>query len=182
MKAVWLRLAGYTNNGAMPEPGFDGTETDLSAGGEFWLRVMDPGPPAISIFTIDMYTLTDNEPNNPNNVGRSSTTNGLGIWLKWQFEPGPVQLGGAELHAFDLVGSGPTSGRFELLGTGTDSYAGGAAYNGNQPGAISTPGEQPPVFLNGDRVFMIEFEAVPEPSSLTLVALGCLALRRRSDG
>ena len=81
------------------------------------------------------------------------------------------------MFAFDFGSVGPQNRRFEWLGTNTDVYSGGSAYNDGLPTSSVT--DRTRNLLTGDRVFMVEIAAVPEPSSLTLAAIALLALRRR---
>jgi hypothetical protein len=180
VQSIWLRMAGYTNNGFMPEPGFNGTDTDFSAGGVFLLRVRDLEPFGGHLL-IEPYLLTGTEANNPNPVRRSSTTNGPGTWMRLALSSGAVDLAPNHLYSFDVTSTAAENRLFEWLGTSNDTYAGGSAYNGTQLGFGSSPTEQAVNPLQGDRVFMVQMSLIPEPGGAALAALGSLALvfRRR---
>jgi hypothetical protein len=170
--AIWIKVVGYTNNGAMPETGHTGTHTDFGLNGAFRLRVYDIGRGGFN--AVPSYPLTGTEPNNPAPHGIVSSENGPGTWLRFQLPPHSVILGSNDEFAFDIGSVGPENRRFEWLGTNEDVYPGGSAYNGALPTAdLGDPTRNP---LAGDRVFLIELFAVPEPSGLTLTALCGLAL------
>jgi len=179
LQSLWLQIAGYTNNGAMPEPGFNGTETDFSVGGVFTFRIRDPSPTGGLLLT-GSYAMTGNEPNNPNPAGRLSTTNGPGTWMKFVFS-GSTNLLPDKEYAFDVVSAGAANRLFEWLGTRDDVYAGGSAYNGTQLGLGSSLTERTTNPLVGDRVFMVQMVLVPEPGTAALGVVSALTLlvRRR---
>jgi hypothetical protein len=178
LQSIWIRIAGYTDNGSMPETGFNGTDTDFSAGGAFTVRVLDAQTGGSGVMAAQSYILTGTELNNPNPTGRSSTTNGPGTWMK--IDPsGSVRFGPDHLYGFDISSTGEDNRLFEWLGTSSDAYAAGSAYNGTQLGFGSSNFETTRNPLTGDRVFMVQMTLIPEPSGLGLAALGSLALMAR---
>jgi hypothetical protein len=166
--ALWLRMVGYTDNGTMPEPGYNGTDEDFSAGGEFTVRVFNPTFPGLSIRDVETYALTGAEPNNPAVNGLVTNDNGAGYWMKFALST-PPRLSEGELFAFDIASTATANRRFEWLGTRENvfgGFAGGEAFNGD--GSTTHA-------LAGDRVFLVELELVPEPHGFALAALVSLA-------
>jgi hypothetical protein len=165
----------------MPETGFNGTETDFSAGGAITVRVLDAQTGGSGVMLAQSYNLTGTELNNPNPTGRSSTTNGPGTWMRIRFSGG-TSFGPGQLYGFDIASTGADNRLFEWLGTSTDAYAAGSAYNGTQLGFGSSNSESTRNPLTGDRVFMVQMTLIPEPSTATLATLATivpLAVRRR---
>ncbi|HBC89104.1 MAG TPA: hypothetical protein DCZ94_19365 [Lentisphaeria bacterium] len=82
------------------------------------------------------------------NPGAGSSANGCGIFITFKL-PVPVHLEANANYAFEVSVADPSGVHFEWLGTSSDSYPGGSAYNYNK--------EWRPVKLQGDRVFSLGF-------------------------
>lgn len=174
IQSIWIQMVGYTDNGTSPEPGYNGTDADLSVGGVFRVRLGTAGPLGAYNFGKS-FTLTGSETNNPAPTGKITTANGSGRWMRFDVDTGdgPGGLAPNKLHFFEVSSVGQGNRQFEWLGTKSDVYPNGNAVNG--PLATQTD-------LIGDRVFFVQMTLVPEPGTAAISALGALALpvlRRR---
>jgi alpha-D-xyloside xylohydrolase len=167
LKALWVRQAGYANNGSVgnTESGYNGTWWDFSSGGAFTVRVTDPISVGSGSFALRTETvnLGGSEANNPGvRPNGGSTDNGTGLWLRFGLAS-PLLLASNRLYGFDLTSTGPLNRYFEWLGTSNESaFSGGSAYNGSIAGGSGGP-DQALNPLTGDRVFLAEMTTFARP-------------------
>lgn len=176
VKAVWLRHVGYTSNTV-------NTSWRTANGVNLTVRVTKPSAAGTAGFalTTETVTTTGTESGTSNSLapvtGGTSGTNGTGVWVRLAFSL-PVTVQPNTQYGFDVT-SGSTTFHFETLGirdaaSGGNPYAGGSAYNGGTNGAPDTAMNT----LSGDRVFLVELEAVSPPSATPTLAAEPFSLDR----
>jgi autotransporter-associated beta strand protein len=176
VKAVWLRHVGYTSNTTS-------TFWRTANGVNLTVRVTKPSAAGTGGFalTTETVTTTGSESGTSNSLapvtGGTSSTNGTGVWVRLAFSL-PITVQPNTQYGFDVT-SGSTTFYFETLGlrdaaAGENPYTGGAAYSGGTSGvpdnAMNT--------LSGDRVFLVEQEAVNAPSATPTLAAEPFSLDR----
>ena len=176
VKAVWLRHVGYTSNTAS-------TSWRTANGVNLTVRVTKPSAVGTGGFalTTEMVTTTGSETGTSNSLapvtGGTSSTNGTGVWVRLAFSL-PITVQPNTQYGFDVT-SGSTTFYFETLGlrdaaAGGNPYAGGAAYSGSTNGAPDNAMNT----LSGDRVFLVELEAVNPPTATPTLAAEPFSLDR----
>lgn len=179
IKAVWLKHAQYSGNTAS-------TYWRTSNGGNLTVRVTQPSAASTASFAIrtETVTTTGSETGTPNNLApKSSVTNdnaGTGVWLRFAFDS-PLDLSSNTEYGFDVT-SGSSGFFLETHGI-RDAAAGGNPYNSGNAysGGTSGTADNTMTSLAGDRVFMIEFDAVTPsnpPYAAPLTAAGMFPLER----
>ena len=172
LTGIWVQHVLYTdglNNG---------TWASLNPGDSITLRIVDPSQAGVAGFVLESQTCTvaagsgfsGGDWQNPPYYG------GTGNWLYMSLDT-PVALAANTQYGFDLTSYGPY---FELAGMDANQYSGGSAYSTAAKGDLNTG-----TVYAGDRTFVANLTAVPEPSTLALgglSGLGGLALlfRRRA--
>lgn len=147
-------------------------------GGTLTFRVTDPVQTGTAGFGLDAesYTTTGLEPNTISTTFVDNSSPAPGTWVRFGFDT-PLTVLPNTLYGVDATGILTTGFNadpfFETNGNGDDTtYLLGSAYRGTsgQNGVVSND----LVDRTGDRVFLVELAAVPEPASISIVALGLL--------
>jgi autotransporter-associated beta strand protein len=176
VKAIWLRHVGYTSNTA-------NTFWRTANGAGLTVRVTNPTAAGTSSFALatETATTTGSESGTSNSLAPvatgTSSANGTGVWVRFAFSQ-PFMVQANTQYGFDVT-STSTALYFETLGirdaaSGGNPYAGGSAYNG---GTNGTP-DNAMNTLSGDRVFLVELEAVNAPSATPTLAAEPFSLDR----
>jgi autotransporter-associated beta strand protein len=176
VKAVWLRHAGYTSNTV-------NTFWRTANGAGLTVRVTNPAAAGAGSFALatETVTTTGSESGTPNALAPvttgTSSMNGTGVWVRFAFSQ-PVTVQPNTQYGFDVTSTSATL-YFETLGirdsaSGGNPYAGGSAYNGGTNGAPDNAMNT----LSGDRVFLVELEAVNPPTATPTLAAEPFSLDR----
>ena len=144
--SITVRMTGYTNNTAT---GNNRSAWNLNLhNGPIILEIGKVNGTAFTTVTKQLFTA-----GGTGTPGASVSANGSGTYLTFHL-PFVTHLEPNTTYGFDFwIGNG-SSNYFEWLGTSSDPYAGGTAYN-RSSGTI-TP-------LAGDRVFMVDMTASTAP-------------------
>lgn len=172
--AVWLRWVSY-----------DGTYVYLPPGGQFQVRITDPSQSgnAGAVLYTELLPTTGSEPNTLPTTFMGPIT-GDGTWMRLALDT-PVSLNPDTTYGFDVSSPNSLGGYgvqpfFETAGISTDVFASGNAYTSGPNGS---GGDNTLTAQTGDRAFLVELTAAPEPTSLALIGVaGVFALfthRRR---
>jgi hypothetical protein len=149
LTAVTARMAGYTNNNAT---GDNQSAWDLNAhNGPVQVEIGRVSGTDITTLTKQMFIM-----GRAGTPGTGRSANGAGTYITFHL-PFTTYLEPNTTYSFDFwVGNG-SNNYFEWLGTQTDAYAGGTAYNRDWWGGPITP-------LAGERVFELELTALEAPA------------------
>lgn len=149
LTAVTARMAGYTTNNAT---GDNQTAWDVNAhNGPVQVEIGKVSGTDVATLTRQMFIM-----GRAGNPGAGRSANGAGTYITFHL-PFTTYLEPNTMYSFDFwIGNG-SNNYFEWLGTQTDAYAGGTAYNRDWWGGPITP-------LAGERVFQLELTALEAPA------------------
>ena len=173
---IWIQHPGYTS--PVAQTGYNGTYWNLPSGGNLTLRITQPTASGLNVLQTETYTATGTE--NSGALWGGNSLTGDNLWLDFTLGT-PVTLAANTQYGFD-IGTSTANTYFEIYGTDGSatgySFTGGNAYVSGYSASTGL-GDASLGALSGSRVFLAALTpnaAVPEPTSICLLAAGVLGL------
>jgi alpha-D-xyloside xylohydrolase len=165
ISSIWVQHVGYTDNGTDPDSSYSGTWWAMASGSTFTIRLTKPTAAGTASFVLDKETYaTTGLEGWPTTYTNSA--DGDGKWLHFKLAT-PFFLAPQTTYGFDLTMNGSGNAALEWLGTGSDVFSGGTAYNGSTAGQNGGP-DNALNYLVGDRVFLLQLTTASPPPLLTI--------------